>query len=41
LVEIDNGTEIMAVAYNIADIINEIGDVARMGAKKAPEAMNA
>ena len=43
LVEMDNGAEIMAVAYNIADIINKIGFgiVAWMGAKKATEAMNA
>nr|ADD93192.1 proteorhodopsin [uncultured archaeon MedDCM-OCT-S08-C16] len=43
LVEIDNGAEIMAVAYNIADIINKIGFgvVAWMGAKKATEALAA
>tara|TARA_B100001094_G_scaffold46719_1_gene41918 strand:+ start:400 stop:1257 length:858 start_codon:yes stop_codon:yes gene_type:complete len=43
LVEMDNGAEIMAVAYNVADIINKIGFgvVAWMGAKKATEAMNA
>jgi sensory rhodopsin len=42
LIEMDNGAEIMAVAYNIADIINKIGFgiVAWMGAKKATEAMN-
>ena len=41
--DIDNSAEIMAVAYNIADIINKIGFgiVAWMGAKKATEAMNA
>ena len=42
--EILNGNqEAMAVAYNIADIINKIGFgvVAWMGAKKATEAMNA
>ena len=39
----DNGAEIMAVAYNIADIINKIGFgiVAWMGAKKATEALAA
>lgn len=43
LIEIDNGAEIMAVAYNIADIINKIGFgvVAWMGAKKATEALAA
>ena len=43
LIEMDNGAEIMAVAYNVADIINKIGFgiVAWMGAKKATEAMNA
>ena len=43
LVEMDNGAEIMAVAYNIADIINKIGFgvVAWMGAKKATEALAA
>ena len=42
LMEIDNGAAYMAVAYNIADIINKIGFgvVAWMGAKKATEAMN-
>ena len=42
-IERDNGAEIMAVAYNVADIINKIGFgiVAWMGAKKATEAMNA
>jgi bacteriorhodopsin len=42
LIEMDNGAEIMAVAYNIADIINKIGFgiVVWMGAKKATEAMN-
>ena len=42
LISMDNGAEIMAVAYNIADIINKIGFgiVAWMGAKKATEAMN-
>ena len=41
--DIDNSAEIMAVAYNVADIINKIGFgiVAWMGAKKATEAMNA
>ena len=41
LIEIDNGAEYMAVAYNIADIINKIGFgiVAWMGAKKVTEAM--
>jgi bacteriorhodopsin len=40
LIKMDNGAEIMAVAYNIADIINKIGFgiVAWMGAKKATEA---
>jgi hypothetical protein len=39
----DNGAEYMAVAYNIADIINKIGFgvVAWMGAKKATAAMKA
>ena len=43
LIDIDNGAEYMAVAYNVADIINKIGFgiVAWMGAKKATEAMNA
>ena len=43
LIEMDNGAEIMAVAYNIADIINKIGFgvVAWMGAKKATEALAA
>ena len=43
LIEMDNGAEYMAVAYNIADIINKIGFgvVAWMGAKKATEAMKA
>ena len=43
LIEIDNGAEIMAVAYNIADIINKIGFgvVAWMGAKKATEVLAA
>ncbi|MBL6747662.1 MAG: bacteriorhodopsin [Candidatus Poseidonia sp.] len=43
LIDIDNGAEIMAVAYNIADIINKIGFgiVAWMGAKKATEALAA
>jgi len=42
-IERDNGAEMMAVAYNVADIINKIGFgiVAWMGAKKATEAMNA
>ena len=41
LIEMDNGAEMMAVAYNIADIINKIGFgiVAWMGAKKVTEAM--
>ena len=40
---LDGNQEAMAVAYNIADIINKIGFgvVAWMGAKKATEAMNA
>ena len=39
---LDGNQEAMAVAYNIADIINKIGFgiVAWMGAKKATEAMN-
>ena len=43
LIDIDNGAEYMAVAYNIADIINKIGFgiVAWMGARKATEAMKA
>ena len=43
LIEMDNGAEIMAVAYNIADIINKIGFgvVAWMGAKKATEVLAA
>jgi bacteriorhodopsin len=43
VIEIDNGAEIMAVAYNIADMINKIGFgiVAWMGAKKATEALAA
>ena len=43
LIEMDNGAEIMAVAYNVADIINKIGFgiVAWMGAKKATEALAA
>ena len=43
LIEMDNGAEYMAVAYNIADIINKIGFgvVAWMGAKKATEALAA
>ena len=43
LIKMENGAEIMAVAYNVADIINKIGFgiVAWMGAKKATEAMNA
>jgi bacteriorhodopsin len=43
VIDIDNGAEIMAVAYNIADIINKIGFgiVAWMGAKKATEALAA
>jgi bacteriorhodopsin len=43
LIEMDNGAEMMAVAYNIADIINKIGFgiVAWMGAKKATEALAA
>ena len=42
LIEMDNGAEYMAVAYNIADIINKIGFgvVAWMGAKKATEVMS-
>jgi bacteriorhodopsin len=38
-----DGVEVMAIAYNIADIINKIGFgiVAWMGAKKATEAMSA
>ena len=41
LIEMDNGDLIMAVAYNVADIINKIGFgiVAWMGAKKATEAL--
>ncbi len=40
---LDGNQEAMAVAYNVADIINKIGFgvVAWMGAKKATEAMNA
>jgi bacteriorhodopsin len=43
LIEMDNGDLIMAVAYNVADIINKIGFgiVAWMGAKKATEALAA
>ena len=43
LIDVDNGAEYMAVAYNIADIINKIGFgvVAWMGAKKATEALAA
>ena len=43
LIDSANGAEYMAVAYNVADIINKIGFgvVAWMGAKKATEAMNA
>jgi bacteriorhodopsin len=43
LIEMDNGAEMMAVAYNIADIINKIGFgiVVWMGAKKATEALAA
>ena len=43
LIKMENGAEIMAVAYNIADIINKIGFgvVAWMGAKKATEALAA
>jgi bacteriorhodopsin len=43
IIEMDNGAEMMAVAYNIADIINKIGFgiVAWMGAKKATEALAA
>jgi bacteriorhodopsin len=43
LIDWDNGAEIMAVAYNVADIINKIGFgvVAWMGAKKATEALAA
>jgi len=43
LIEVDNGAEYMAVAYNIADIINKIGFgvVAWMGAKKATEVLAA
>tara|TARA_B100000900_G_scaffold70225_1_gene55554 strand:- start:5082 stop:5999 length:918 start_codon:yes stop_codon:yes gene_type:complete len=43
LIEMDNGAELMAVAYNVADIINKIGFgiVAWMGAKKATEALAA
>jgi bacteriorhodopsin len=43
VIDIDNGAEIMAVAYNIADMINKIGFgiVAWMGAKKATEALAA
>ena len=42
LIEMDNGAEYMAVAYNIADMINKIGFgvVAWMGAKKATEVMS-
>jgi len=41
LITMDNGAELMAVAYNVADIINKIGFgiVAWMGAKKATEAL--
>jgi len=43
LIDVDNGAEYMAVAYNIADIINKIGFgvVAWMGAKKATEVLAA
>ena len=43
LIEMDDGAELMAVAYNVADIINKIGFgiVAWMGAKKATEALAA
>jgi bacteriorhodopsin len=43
MIEVDNGAEYMAVAYNIADIINKIGFgvVAWMGAKKATEVLAA
>ena len=43
MVSVDNGAEYMAVAYNVADIINKIGFgiVAWMGAKKATEALAA
>ena len=43
LIKMENGAEIMAVAYNIADIINKIGFgvVAWMGAKKATEVLAA
>ena len=43
LITMDNGAELMAVAYNVADIINKIGFgiVAWMGAKKATEALAA
>ena len=43
LIKMENGAEIMAVAYNVADIINKIGFgiVAWMGAKKATEALAA
>ena len=43
LIDIDNGAEYMAVANNVADMINKIGFgiAAWMGAKKATEAMNA
>ena len=43
IIDVDNGAEMMAVAYNIADIINKIGFgiVAWMGAKKATEALAA
>ena len=43
LIDVDNGAEMMAVAYNIADIINKIGFgiVAWVGAKKATEALAA
>ena len=42
MIEMDNGAEYMAVAYNIADMINKIGFgvVAWMGAKKATEVMS-
>jgi sensory rhodopsin len=43
LIKMENGAEIMAVAYNVADIINKIGFgvVAWIGAKKATEALAA
>ena len=43
LIKSESGAEYMAVAYNIADIINKIGFgiVAWMGAKKATEALAA